>query len=299
MFLSRSSSENAAVDAVQERADAVQVLRELPLDLVARNPSQPRRRFEEEALKALADSVSECGVLQPVLVRPLQGGEYELLAGERRWGAAKLAGLQSIPALVSRYEDRAALEVGLIENMAREDLNPVEEARACATLAKELGLSLRQIGRRVGRDRVDVWKLIGLLDLPGEILELLERGELSTGHGIALQRVKDLDARLSLAREAVSEGWSVKTLERYIRASKVKTLEPGSTGEQALDQGQQQDLAALSLARAWGDLLGAEVHVRPLPRRRLRMEVLFGSAAEGITSADRLAAAIARGSKGK
>jgi ParB family chromosome partitioning protein len=299
MFLSRSSSENAAVDAVQERADAVQVLRELPLDLVARNPSQPRRRFEEEALKALADSVSECGVLQPVLVRPLQGGEYELLAGERRWRAAKLAGLESIPALVCRYDELTALEAGLIENMARKDLNPVEEARACATLAKELGLSLRQIGRRVGRDRVDVWKLIGLLDLPGEILELLERGELSTGHGIALQRVKDLDARLSLAREAVSEGWSVKTLERYIRASKVKTLEPGSTGEQALDQGQQQDLAALNLARAWGDLLGAEVHVRPLPRRQLRMEVLFGSAAEGISLADRLAAAIVRGSKGR
>ena len=300
MFRSRSTSENAAVDSAQDAVDAGQVLRDLPLNAVLPNPSQPRRRFEETTLKELADSVSECGVLQPVLVRPLADGSYQLVAGERRWRAAQLAGLQSIPALVSQYDDRAALEVGLIENMARRDLNPVEKARACATLANELGLSLRQIGRRVGCDRALVWHLIGLLDMPEEILELLERGELTESHGIALQRVKDLDARLQLARAAIEQGWTAKTLERHARASKANASAPdGSTAEQVLDQGQKQDLAAASLARAWGDLLGAEVHVRPLPRGQLRMEVLFSSAAEGITLADRLAAAIARGSKGR
>jgi ParB family chromosome partitioning protein len=288
------------VDSAQDAVDAGQVLRDLPLNAVLPNPSQPRRRFEETTLKELADSVSECGVLQPVLVRPLADGSYQLVAGERRWRAAQLAGLQSIPALVSQYDDRAALEVGLIENMARRDLNPVEKARACATLANELGLSLRQIGRRVGCDRALVWHLIGLLDMPEEILELLERGELTESHGIALQRVKDLDARLQLARAAIEQGWTAKTLERHARASKANASAPdGSTAEQVLDQGQKQDLAAASLARAWGDLLGAEVHVRPLPRGQLRMEVLFSSAAEGITLADRLAAAIARGSKGR
>jgi ParB family transcriptional regulator, chromosome partitioning protein len=292
MFRSRSTSENTAANAVQE-------LRELSLDSILPDPAQPRRRFDEEGLRELAGSLGECGVLQPVLVRPLDDGSYRLVAGERRWRAARLAGLPSVPALVSRYDDRAALEAGLIENMARKDLNPVEEARACATLANELGLSLRQIGLRVGRHRANVWNLIGLLELPGEILELLERGELSRSHGIALGRVKDLDARLSLARAAVEQGWTLKTLERHARAGEANVPAPDGDGDrQPLDRGQEQDPAALSLARAWGDLLGAEVHARPLPRRQVRIEVLFGSAAEGIALADRLAAAIARGSKG-
>jgi ParB family chromosome partitioning protein len=292
MFLSRSTSSNPAQNAAQ-------VLRELPVDLVAPSPSQSRRRFEEEPLQGLAGSIEERGVLQPVLVRPLGDGSYELLAGERRWRAAQLAGLQSIPALVSRYDDRASLEVGLIENVARQDLNPVEEARACATLVKELGLNQGQVGRLVGRDNTVVSSLICLLDLSEEILAMLERGELSTGHGVALRRVKDLDARLPLARAAIEQEWTVKTLERHARASKANALAPGGSGEQVLDQGQEQDLAALSLAKVWGDLLGAEVHVRPLPRGQLRMEVAFDSAAEGITLADRLAAAIARGCKGR
>ena len=299
MFLSRSTSENPAVDAAQDAAAAVQVLRELPLDSILPNPSQPRRRFEEQALQALAGSIGERGVLQPVLVHPLQGDGYELVAGERRWRAARLAGLASIPALVSRYDDRAALEVGLIENMARKDLNPVEQARACATLVQELGLNQGQVGLLVGRDNTVVSSLICLLDLSEEILAMLEHGELSTGHGVALRRVKDLDARLPLARAAIEQGWTVKTLERQARASKANEPAPdGSGGEQVLDSGQEQDLVALSLARAWGDLLGTEVHARPLPRRQMRIEVLFGSAAEGIILADRFAAAIARGSKG-
>ena len=303
----------------------VQELRELPVDLVLPNPSQPRCRFDEEALKALADSLSERGVLQPVLVRPLSGGMYQLVAGERRWRAAQLAGLQSIPALVSRYDDRASLEVGLIENMARKDLNPVEEARACATLADEFGLSREQIGRRVGRHETVVSSLISLLRLSDEILELLERGELSAGHGRALLRVKDLDARLPLARTAIKEEWTVRTLEARASASNADLLESQQDrseqaqdpeqaqdrsdqaqdpeqaqdrSDQAQDPEQAQDLAALNLARAWGDLLGAEVYVRPM-RQQLRMEVSFDFAAEGIALAERLATVIARGSKGK
>jgi ParB family chromosome partitioning protein len=305
MFRSRSTSENAAAytseNAAADGAAAghVLALRELPLGLVAPNPSQPRRCFEEEALQALADSVSERGVLQPVLVRPGGDGKYELLAGERRWRAAKLAGLQGIPALVSRYDDRAALEVGLIENMARQDLNPVEEARACTTLVNEFGLSQGQIARSVGRSRETVNSLIALLRLADEILELVERGELSWTHGRALLGVEDLDARLALARAAIEQGWTVLTLERHIRASRVKTLEPGGSGEQALDPEQAQDLVALNLARAWGDLLGVEVHVRQMPCRQLRMEVAFDLPAEGIALAERLAVSIARGSKGR
>jgi len=306
MSLSPSTSESAGVGAAQ-------VLRELPLDLVLPNPSQPRRCFEETTLKALAESLGECGLLQPVLVRPLSGGMYQLVAGERRWRAAQLAGLQSIPALVSRYDDRASLEAGLIENMARKDLNPVEEARACTTLADEFGLSRDQIGRRVGRHETVVSSLISLLRLPDEILELLERGELSAGHGRALLRVKDLDERLPLARAAIDEEWTVRTLEARVRASNVDLLESQQDpneqaqdrsepaqgpNEQAQDPEQAQDLAALNLARVWGDLLGAEVYVRPI-RQQLRMEVVFDLPAEAIALAERLAIVIARGSKGR
>jgi len=269
----------------------VQELRELSIDAVTPNPSQPRRHFDEQALRALAGSIDERGVLQPVLVRPLEDGKYELLAGERRWRAAGIAGRQSIPALVSAYDDLTALEVGLIENMVRRDLNPVEEGRACATLVSEFGLTQGQIARGMGCNRRAVNRLIGLLRLSDQILELLERGELTEGHGLALLMTDDLEARAALARTAVQEGWSLRVLERHVRASKANALAPGGTGE--------QDLAALNFARSWGDLLGAEVHVRPMPRGQLRLEVVFDSAAEGIALADRLAAAIARGSKGR
>jgi ParB family chromosome partitioning protein len=295
MSLSPSTSNNPAHNATQNTA---QELRELPIDAVLPNPAQPRRHFDEEALQELAGSIGERGVLQPVLVHLRLDGKYELLAGERRWRAAQLAGLQSIPALVSRYDDRAALEVGLIENMAREDLNPVEKARACATLMDEFGLTRAQIGRRVGCHESVVSNLTSLLKLSGEILELLERGELRASHGIVLLRARSLDARLALARAAIEQGWTVRTLEARVRAGNVALLESQQDrGEQAQDPEQAQDLAALSLARAWGDLLGAEVQVRSV-RRQLRMEVVFDFAAEGLALAERLAAVTARGSKG-
>jgi ParB family chromosome partitioning protein len=175
----------------------------------------------------------------------------------------------------------------------------VEEARACATLADEFGLMHRQIGELVGRHETVVSSLISLLRLSDQILELLERGELSAGHGRALLRVKDLDARLALARTASEEEWTVLKLEARARASNVDALESQQdrTG-QAQDPEQAQDLAALNLARSWGDLLGAEVHVRPI-RQQMRMEVVFDFAAEGTVLAERLAAVIARGSKGR
>ena len=158
----------AAILSSRPEADVEVELRELPLDLISPNPSQPRRVFEEEALVALAESLKERGVLQPVLVRPVPGGTYELIAGERRWRAAQIAGLDTVPAMVRPHDDAASLELALIENMAREDLNPLEEARACAALVEDLGLTREEVGRRVGRSRVAVSNLLRLLDLPDE-----------------------------------------------------------------------------------------------------------------------------------
>ena len=147
-------------------------LREIPLELISPNPRQPRREFDEQALLALADSLKERGVLQPVLLRPVHGGTYELIAGERRWRAAAIAGFDAVPALVRPHDDAESLELALIENMAREDLNPVEEARACSLLVEELGLTREDVGRRVGRSRVAVSNLLRILDLPDDVLDL-------------------------------------------------------------------------------------------------------------------------------
>ena len=164
-------------------------------------------------------SMQARGLLQPVLVRPADEGRFELIAGERRWRAAQLAGLETIPALVRVRDDAESLELALIENMAREDLNPVEEARACAALVEELGLSREEVGVRVGRSRVAVSNLIRLLDLPDEALELLERGALSEGHGRALLMAADHGERRRSRARAADEGWSVRELEARARES--------------------------------------------------------------------------------
>ena len=207
-------------------------------------------------------------MLQPVLVRPRAGGTYELVAGERRWRAARLAGLERIPALVREREDAAALEAALIENMAREDLNPIEEARACAALVEELGLTRKEIGRRVGRSRVAVSNLVRLLDLPDEVIELLQGGTLSEGHGRALLLAEDHGARRALAREAAERGWSVRLTEERARASN----EPAASARPRRRVAHpDQEQAAGEIAQALSGALGAEVRVRAdgrrLPRR--------------------------------
>ncbi len=208
----------AAILSVAPR-DEPEELRRLPPETISPNPHQPRSHFDEEGLVALAESIKVRGVLQPVLVRPLAGGTYELIAGERRWRAAQLAELDSIPAIVRHHDDATSLEVALIENMAREDLNPVEEARACAALTEELGLSREEVGQRVGRSRVAVSNLIRLLDLPDETLELIQAGELSEGHGRALLTAREQSDRRGLARAAVEGRWSVRELEARARAA--------------------------------------------------------------------------------
>jgi len=212
----------AAILAVSEPGADAEELRELHVDLVAPNPNQPRKHFDQAALESLAASIRENGVLQPVLVRPVAGGRYELVAGERRWRAARLAGLETVPAVVRARGDAETLELALVENMAREDLNPVEEARACAALVEELGLTREEVGRRVGRSRVAVSNLLRLLDLPDEALTLLEAGDLSEGHGRALLLTDDHAERRRLARHAVIEGWSVRTLEHRARGGASK-----------------------------------------------------------------------------
>jgi ParB family chromosome partitioning protein len=201
----------------EAEANAAGELRELPVTLIKPNPSQPRTKFDEEALAALAASIEASGVVQPLLVRPLPDGSYELVAGERRWRAAQQAGLEKVPAVIRDQAEAERLQAALIENMVREDLNPVEEAKACAALVEDLGLTKEELARRVGRSRPAVSNLIRLLELPDEALEMLESGDLSEGHGKALLGAQGNDVRRRLARDAARAGWSVRETEERVR----------------------------------------------------------------------------------
>src|SRR5437588_5137456 len=242
----------AAILSVAPKGDSEE-LRQVPTDLIEPNPSQPRSALEQEGLLALAESVRARGVLQPVLVRPLASGRYELIAGEQRWRAARMAELATIPAMVRHHDDAASLELALIENMAREDLNPVEQARACAALVEELGLTREEVGLRVARSRVAVSNLMRLLELPDEALELIVRGELSEGHGRALLLASDHAERRDLARAAAAGRWSVRELEARARPGDRPQRQRARRPKRALHPDQE---AAIRLI---ADELGAAV----------------------------------------
>jgi len=189
-------------------------LLELPVDAIHPNPRQPRRRFEAEAASGLAESVKSQGVIQPLLVRPRTAGGYEIVAGERRWRAAREAGRETVPAVVRETDDRDTLLLGLVENVAREQLTPVEEARAYAVLIDEFALSLGDVAERVGRSKPSVSNRIRLLELPDDVLGMLERGQLTEGHARAVLAVPDHEGRRRLAREIVRRGLSVRAAEQ-------------------------------------------------------------------------------------
>jgi ParB family chromosome partitioning protein len=266
--------------------DEAEELRELPLELIVPNPHQPRTVFDESALAGLSESIKVRGVLQPVLVRPVPGGTYELIAGERRWRAAGLAQLETVPAIIRHHDDAASLEVALVENMAREDLNPIEEARACAALTEELGLSREEVGARVGRSRVAVSNLIRLLDLPDEAMGAIEVGQLSEGHGRALLLAREHDQRRRLARLAITNGWSVRELEAAARRANDDAGSPRSPRSGALHP--DQEAAVAQIHDTFGALLGREVDVTASSAGGYRLQLTFASAEEAFELATRL-----------
>jgi ParB family chromosome partitioning protein len=249
-------------------------LLELPVGLIKPNPDQPRSSFDPEALAGLASSIETSGIVQPLLVRPLADGSYELIAGERRWRAAQQAGLEKVPAVVRDQAQAERLQAALIENMVREDLNPVEEAKACSALVEELGLTKEELARRVGRSRPAVSNLIRLLELPDEALELLESRELSEGHGKALLAANGNDVRRRLARDAVRGGWSVRETENRVRLAS----QPKAKARRAqLDP--DAEAALLEAAEALEAALGHEVSLRP-KGTGLAAELRFDDVAE-------------------
>jgi ParB family transcriptional regulator, chromosome partitioning protein len=245
---------------------------ELDVDQVRPNPRQPRTRFDDDAINALAESIKSEGVVQPIIVRDAGGG-YQIVAGERRWRASQRAGLTTIPAIVRPLDEREAMIMALAENVAREDLNPVEQARAYAALSDELDLSQTEIARRVGKSRPAVANTMRLLELPDAALELIESGDLSEGHGRALLLTGDQDGRLTLARLAVKRGLSVRDTE-----AAAKRLGKPKPGARPKTTWVDEELAHLAVDAAWQSMkLRAAVRSGP---RGGSVEIRFSSPAE-------------------
>lgn len=198
-------------------ATSASELTQIAVGSIRPNTRQPRRRFDGASIDELAESVRAQGLVQPVVVRPVPEGGYELIVGERRWRAARVAGLATVPALVRETDDRDSLLLALVENVAREDLSPVDEARAYAGLMDEFGLSLGEVAEHVGRSKPTISNRVRLLELPDDLLGLLERGQLTEGHARAVLSVPDNDDRRRLARRIVRQGLSVRAAERAAR----------------------------------------------------------------------------------
>lgn len=187
---------------------------ELKINDIDPNRTQPRKEFDDEALRALAESIQEHGVLQPILVRPLFMGGYQIIAGERRWRAARMAGLTTIPAVIRDMDDEATMEAALIENLQREDLNPMEEAMGYNNLILNYGLTQEEVAKTIGKSRPAIANSLRLLSLPEEVIDMLSKGELSAGHGKALLAFKTPEEQIANAEKAVKEGTSVRELEK-------------------------------------------------------------------------------------
>jgi ParB family chromosome partitioning protein len=230
-------------------------LAHVPVEQIHANPRQPRRRFDHETTAGLADSIRSEGVVQPVVLRPRPEGGYELIAGERRWRAAREAGLPTLPAVIREADDRDTLLLGLVENVARENLSAVEEARGYALLLDEFELSLGEVADRVGRSKPAISNKVRLLELSDDVLAMVERGELQEGHARAVLAVPDQTERRRLARKIVAQGMSVRAAERAARWSGARTKPRTKTAvDPALVRRVKDGLARLT---------GLEVRVAP------------------------------------
>ena len=240
------------------RASADSPLKSLSIASISPLPGNPRKHFDEAALEELAASIATRGVIQPIIVRPTGNGQYQLVAGERRWRAAQKARLHEIPALVRELSEREVMALALIENLQREDLNPVEEARAYQRLSDEEGLTQAEIARMVEKSRSHVANIQRLLGLPEPVLDLVEAGKLSMGHARALIGQDDA---ASLAKKAVNDNLSVREIEKLVRQM-AQSLQAGDTGKSGSTQTRTEDADILAVQQHLEDFLGLKVQIK-------------------------------------
>ena len=260
-----------AVDSAPEGTE----LRQIPVARISANPHQPRAVFDEEALSSLAASIGALGVLQPVLVRPLGDDRYELIAGERRWRASQLVGLDSIPALVRIIDDNASLQQALVENLHREDLNPLEEAAGYQQLIDDFSLTQDEVAGRVGRSRSAVANTVRLLALPAAVQRLLVEGSISAGHARALLAIESVDDQQALAERIVAEGLTVREAEEAVRRLVAAQFSDDATADTS-DAAPTKPAALLEVEHRLAEHLDTRVAVK-MSGRRGRLVVDFAN----------------------
>ncbi len=268
--LSSLIPDGPAAEALVESApaDSVGGARELPIDRIRPNPRQPRKRFDEEEIADLAASIKQSGVLQPLIVREEKDGLFTLVAGERRWRAARKAGLERVPVTVRRLTDDQMLAIALIENLQRDDLAPLETARGFRTLIREFGLTQAEVAERVGKPRSSIANFLRLLELPDEVQELLDSRTLEMGHGRALAGLADREQSIRLARQAASSKWSVREIEERVR--RANTLGPAAPHE-----GAARDPNVAAAEQTLSRALAAKVAIQTSRAGRGRIEIRF------------------------
>lgn len=240
----------------------------LPIDHLQPNPNQPRRDFDAAALAELTQSIERDGIIQPIVVRKAAPTEYQIIAGERRWRAAKAAGLQEVPVIIRTADDHQVLELALVENIQREDLNPIELALAFHRMASELGMSHDQIGHKTGKERTTITNSVRLLQLPPDIQEMVANKELSAGHARALLKFDDDQTRRQIAALCVAEGWSVRQIEQFTKPGAVQTKkDKPNAPEPPVDPNVK--FAIQELER----VLGTRVRIFERPRGAGRIEI--------------------------
>jgi ParB family chromosome partitioning protein len=229
-------------------------LQQLPVELLQRGQFQPRRQMDQEALDELASSISKQGVLQPIVARKLSSGDYEIIAGERRWRAAQQAGLDRVPVVVRELSDQDAMVIGLIENLQREDLNPIEEARGMQRLIEEFTMTHQQVADSVSRSRAAVSNLLRLLSLQGEVSSLLEQGQLDMGHARALLSLDEI-MQLKAAQQIIKAGMSVRQAEHLVRRLQEEQVNPTSKSK-------EKDPDVRHLEESLSEKLGTNVEIK-------------------------------------
>jgi ParB family transcriptional regulator, chromosome partitioning protein len=285
--LGRGLSALISTDPLQADSDAI---REIEIDLIRPGQQQPRTSFDPVKLEELAQSIRNTGLIQPLLVRPV-GGIFELVAGERRWRAAQIAGLQRIPAIVREIPDERVLEMALVENIQRQELNPIEEANAYRRLIDTLGLTQDEVARRVGRDRSFITNYLRILKLPTAIQSLLESEKLSFGHARTLLGVDDPVAQRRLAQKIIKQGWSVRETEQRVKQLTKPQAHHASRPVQAIDPNVRT--AEAKLRR----VLGTQVRILPIkPGGAGHLEIEYYNLADldriyNLIAQDRAAAA--------
>ncbi len=245
-------------------------LKSLPIDLLQRGKYQPRQDMHTDSLQDLADSIKAQGVVQPIVVRPIGAGRYEIIAGERRWRAAQLAGLQDVPTVIRDVEDRAAIAMALIENIQRENLNPLEESRALQRLIEEFELTHSQAAEAVGRSRTAVSNLLRLLELNADVKALVEQGKLEMGHARALLALSGLQ-QSEAARAVVSKGLSVRETERMVKRHQGETTKPAAAKQTRKDP----DISRLE--QDLSDKLGAVVTLQQSGKNKGKLVISYNN----------------------